>query len=215
MKPSACSKPTRVTGSMLRCSFSLRSLHVFLLLTSLPLFWLSRDAKCLLDQQFAAQLVRNRGGFLEERDRWLYGKYIVAIDLTGRDVHDEDLAIMSRCTNLESLSLQETSIGDNGMSYLRRLGALQKLYLGKTKITDKGLASISNLEALVVLYISETQVSNASIDTLAGFESLKSLDIAASRIDDDGADMLIQRLPATGITYIGQDYMHSQGIARP
>ncbi len=106
--------------------------------------------------------------------------------LSGSAVRDQDLAPLANCRQLETVSLDRTTIGDAGVVHLAGLTGLQGVSLNETQVGDTGLAALRGLSRLRFLSLSGTRVSNAGLAMLRGFPELESVTIHDFPLDDEG-----------------------------
>jgi len=110
---------------------------------------------------------------------------LTAVKLDRSSVADEDLRLLARQWELESLSLADTRITGNGLRHLRGLH-LTGLNLDGTRVSDAGLRYVGELHALQSLFLENTAVGDAGLAHLAGLEDLEVLHLGGTRITDDG-----------------------------
>jgi Leucine-rich repeat (LRR) protein len=93
-------------------------------------------------------------------------RHIVAVDLSGTSVTDQELQRLESLSELKELSLAGTPITDGGLSLLRGLVLLTSLDLSSTSVTDAGLAQLAPLVNLEYLDVSHTEVTDEGIAAL-------------------------------------------------
>lgn len=162
---------------------------------------------------------------------------VVAVNLRGCRIKDEDLAVLpcldqleqlelgdnsigdaalahvAPLHNLKTLILQQTQITDQGMEHLQGLTQLQVLFLGGTRITDRALARLRGLTQLQVLILGGTGVTDAGLPELKGLPSLWNLDLRQTQITDAGLNCLGEMKQLKKINLIGTQ-VTGQGIER-
>ena len=121
------------------------------------------------------------------------------LDLSGTDVGNADVQVVSGMKHLTRLYLQNTPVTDADLVHLKGLGRLEYLNLYGTGVTDRGLEHLASMKKLEALYLWQTQVSEEGArelqkrvpgltvhqgGALAGADSTASLAAA----DDDAAN---------------------------
>ena len=144
-----------------------------------------------------AKLEKN-GAFvmrLAQNTNWL------RVDFThrGKDVKDEELALLKEMPNLVELNLGGMNITDSNLVHLKPLANLTRLQLHKTKVSDAGLANLAGLTKLVSLNLYGTEVSDAGIQQLKGDKALKRLYVWQTKVTEAGAKQLATALPGIDI----------------
>ena len=105
------------------------------------------------------------------------------LNLTNTTITDDQLASLGRVVTIEELNLSGTKITDNGLETLSRLPALSKLYLNHTSITDKGVRNLGRLH-LTTLGLSGTQITVEAIKFIKGeMNLLQTLTLADTSLD--------------------------------
>jgi hypothetical protein len=108
------------------------------------------------------------------------------IILTGTPFADDDLAVMSKLSGLQTLALDRTRITDTGLAHLKKLTRLTYLRLDNTEVTDAGLAHLAGLNQLQWLELVNTKVTDAGLAHLEGLTELISLELGNSTVTDAG-----------------------------
>ena len=123
---------------------------------------------------------------------------VVRINLSSKPVTDVDLETLGQFTDLQSLSLADTTITDDGLRHLALFKRLRELTLsGCPNISGAGLKHLQALRSLYKLQLSgNRQLDNEAIRALWPMRSLGKLDIYQTGVDDDGYNELVRRLPA-------------------
>ena len=138
-----------------------------------------------------------------------------ALTLSRTAIHDEDLANLANCRELDILRVDETEVTGSFLKYccklprLRWLGAsgnkslsglnfrhvkgpfkLRILNLSKTKVGDDSefLSSLSKLEAL---FLRKTNVTDRVMNAIASMRTLEVIDLADTVVSDKGVDLLL------------------------
>jgi len=109
----------------------------------------------LADQEDAFARIRQLGGTWVSREQ-----QVVEVDFSGRNLADEDLAILKAFPQLERLLLARTPVTDAGLSHLQGLAYLYMLDLQQTDVSDAGLKHITGLRRLKALKLKGTSVSD-------------------------------------------------------
>jgi len=80
-------------------------------------------------------------------------KSILAVDLAGTAVSDDDLEHLALLTEVRLLSLANTSISDAGLKHLEQLSELNQLDLSGSRVTEDGVKGLQRvLPVCVILY---------------------------------------------------------------
>ncbi len=144
------------------------------------------------------------------------GDGILGINLKGRNVTDDDLAILKDLANLTALDLTNNpQVTDAAMQHLQGVRGLDQLLLNGTGIGDAGLAHIKGHSRLRDLYCGNPSVTDVGIANLHVLTDLRRLDLSDSRITDEGLvhlgklsnlkGLLLQR---TEVTDAGLAHLH-------
>jgi hypothetical protein len=91
---------------------------------------------------------------------------VIAVDLHGTHVTNNDLATVQRLGSVCILDLGTTRITDDGLEQLQGLTNLRVLFLNKTQVTDAGLKHLKGLPNLKELSLYGTQVTQRGIADL-------------------------------------------------
>ncbi|MCI0455678.1 MAG: hypothetical protein L0Z62_01695 [Gemmataceae bacterium] len=95
------------------------------------------------------------------------------IDLSGSRAGDDDLPVIGRLADLESLKLAHTAVTDRGLKHLRPLLRLRTLDLTGTKVTDEAVAALRKLRALNSVSVANSGITGAGVkELLRGFPNL-------------------------------------------
>lgn len=174
-----------------------------------------------LEEAEAIALVERLGGRVKFDDA-RSNRPAVEVALGGTRVTDAELARLAVFTELQTLSLFDTSVGDEGLEQVASLGKLQTLYLGRTRVTDAGLKRMATaavgqafqpdnradrqaakpdlrhdagLDHLQTLGLSDTGVSDAGVELLTRFATLRSVNLRHTRVSAAGVARLRQARP--------------------
>jgi mono/diheme cytochrome c family protein len=142
------------------------------------------------DAEKAALAKLNTVGVLAQRLALSTNFARVDFSLRGKDVKDEELAILKDIPNLVELNLGGTAITDASLAHLKTATNLTRLGLQNTKITDAGLEHLKGLSKLTSLNVYGTAVTDKGLDSLAGLKSLKRLYVWMTKVTPDGVKKL-------------------------
>jgi hypothetical protein len=126
---------------------------------------------------------------------------IIAVNLRGPEVTNDDLALLAGMPNLKSLALEYVNVTNAGLAHLKNLPHIEHLSLTGTQMTDAGLKHLEGLPRLESLSLRTVQVTDAGVNSLASLRKLKHLEIDHTRVTLAGAHFLRDRLPKTQISY--------------
>ena len=107
-----------------------------------------------------------------------YSTSLTNLDLSNKNLNDEDIKELNKMTNLTDLSLWGNQISD--VSVLSGLTSLTQLNLYKNQISD--ISELSGLTNLTILYLGNNQLSD--ISALSGLINLAYLDLNENQISD-------------------------------
>ena len=103
------------------------------------------------------------------------GEYPKNVDMHEIIPTASDLALLNRCTQLQTLCLHETPVGDVEIAAIRDLRSLKDLNLADTNVTDASLEIIAGFSELERLHLDGTQITDAGLAKLANLKHLKEL----------------------------------------
>jgi hypothetical protein len=147
------------------------------------------------DQDKAVAAVEKLGGKAEV-DATQPGKPVIAVDLRGKEVTDEDLEQLKHFPQLQKLDLSVTKITDAGLATVGGLTQLQGLDLSGTQITDEGLQHLKGLKQLRTLKLNLLDhVTDAGLDHLKGMTQLRELEAGSRGFTKKGIKKLEKALP--------------------
>jgi hypothetical protein len=87
--------------------------------------------------------------------------------LEGTPARDEAvIALARRLSNLQLISLNQTSVGDSAARALAKLPRLNDVRLSHTKLTDDGLAAFSGHPHLDVVYVKGCAITKSAVEAL-------------------------------------------------
>lgn len=93
-------------------------------------------------------------------------KNIVELDLSGLPIGQNEMNMVSSCSNLEWLEIDGTPITDTQVEVLRNLRNIRLLKIYDTKIGDKSIPVFKELQSLKSLYLWKTDISEAALESL-------------------------------------------------
>jgi len=79
------------------------------------------------------------------------------LDLSGTEVGDEIIPVVSQIKSLEEVRCADLPITDKNLEMFTRMPKLQRLWISKTNITDKGLQQLAQCKGLRLLEISRCE----------------------------------------------------------
>jgi Leucine-rich repeat (LRR) protein len=127
--------------------------------------------------------------------------HVTYVDLTGRQLNDEELRSLSGLTYLESLALDRTSITDEGASVYRAMPNLSVISLRYTSVSDGTARNLAVLPNLKTLYLTGTRFSDDAIPDLSKLQGLDELYIRWTKISEAGATQLRRELPTCAVHF--------------
>lgn len=192
--------------------FSLKTLLIVVVLSSLLLGWLGLEIQQAERQSQAVEEIQKTGAWVvydwdldddgnatwkgrppvpEWLTEWtgvdLFGD---VVGVTFGQVTDAQLEHVKTLTDLRWLDLHDTQVTDAGLEHLKRLTNLHKLWLWGTQITDAGLEYVKGFTTLQSLALGDTQVTDAGLDHLKGLTKLETLNLSGTQITDVGLQHL-------------------------
>lgn len=155
------------------------------------------------------------------------GRTVTSLDISGNNLGDEALSIISSYPHLQHLFLNENCLTDKGASDLQVLKTLKEIDLSSNTITAtgikflplemleilqvnflplglEGIKVISKAPRLKHLNIKGAALDDQSIDDLSAMKMLEILDVSYNKISPSAITKLKQQLPNTQIV---ADYM--------
>jgi uncharacterized membrane protein len=87
------------------------------------------------------------------------GPRVKSLNLARTPISDAGIAVLSACTNIETLHLEGTKVTDASMEAIAKLPRLAYLNLNGTAVTDAGVARIAACKSLKNLYVADTTVT--------------------------------------------------------
>jgi hypothetical protein len=180
--------------------YSLRSLMLVMLFTSLGMSWFAVRMKRAREQKAAVEEIRKLGGLVAYEyhgPAWLQSSLgvdffgtVCGVSLVRSPVTDAGLERLKGLTQLQMLTLEGPQITDGGLENLEGMSQLESLCLSDTKVTDAGLKHLRVLTKLQTLYLKGTLVTDAGLEHLEGLTQLPRLWLNRTRVTDAGLDHL-------------------------
>jgi len=176
--------------------FSLRQLLVGMSICAVVVAWLKYPIiQTRHEKQVAARVEQLGGsvawgGLVEGRGK--KGRsYIGAVDLSGTQVSDDDLAEIASLPELTHLNLNDAQIGSEGLAHLAKMSQIKQLELSGTLTTDDDLRQLAELSTLEVLKLEHCQITDEGLRHIAGSTSLWMLHIDGASVTKNGLLHLI------------------------
>jgi hypothetical protein len=197
--------------------FSLRTLFVLVLLTSLGGIWIRVKTRTAERQQKAAEVIRELGGTslydwqLDGRAEppgpaWMETLLgvnlftsVAKVSFSATRVTDSDLSCLRDVPDLVMLRLDDTQVTDAGLEHIGALKQLCVLWLSNTKISDAGLKQLIGLRNLQLLMLSDTQITDVGLEIISEMSELEFLSVGNTLVTHDGISKLRQALPDCGV----------------
>lgn len=126
---------------------------------------------------------------------------VARADFKDAQIQDADLRHLCHLTEIESITLDYSSITDAGLLYLAGLRSLKHLSLRGTPITDAGIAHLRGLEALETLSIRSTNVTDAGLEQLGKLPNLKSVLVGMSETTPEGRARFRRAHPSISVEW--------------
>jgi mono/diheme cytochrome c family protein len=123
----------------------------------------------------------------------------VDFSLRGKEVKDEELALLKDMPNLVELNLGGTNITDASLSYIKPLVNLTRLQLHNTKISDAGLGNLTGLTKLTSLNLYGTAVTDQGVQQLRDLKKLKNLYLYLTKVTPPAAKNLAASVPGLDV----------------
>ncbi|WP_152049244.1 protein kinase domain-containing protein [Tautonia marina] len=134
------------------------------------------------------------------------------LHLGEADLSDEDLMLISQCSNLQMLWVCWSDLTDRGIMQLGRLKELRYLDLRRTQLTNAGVPALAKLPNLEHVILSGTQITDGGLSPLQGLPKLRRLILNQTMLTDASIDDLLNfqgltriELKDTGLTAEGVD----------
>lgn len=180
--------------------FSLRTLLIVIMLSSLPLGWLAMKMVQAKRQRRAVEAIEEAGGWVQydcvvdESSKpqppvpaWLTG-------LVGADMF----------VDVVQVRILESEAPDMALEHLKELPKLKLLYLSGTQTDDAGLEHLKGLTNLKYLELDHTQISDAGLKHLNKLTNLKLLKLSGTQVAE-GIQELQEALPTCEVVWDGKD----------
>ncbi|HZZ70735.1 MAG TPA: hypothetical protein VFE24_00670 [Pirellulales bacterium] len=119
------------------------------------------------------------------------GKPIVSVAFKNGHGTNADLPEVAVLPNVQSLSLESSSVDGPAWTELKKLPALRVLNVSDSRITDEDLGFLAALPQLQDLKLMRTRITDKGLPALLGLKSLERLNLAQTMIDDAGVEELL------------------------
>ncbi|MEZ6045681.1 MAG: hypothetical protein R3C11_08905 [Planctomycetaceae bacterium] len=139
-----------------------------------------------------------------------YFKKLKRLNLSGSDISDESLAVLSHLTNLEDLSLSNTKITSRGIVSLKNLPNLRYLHLDGTNINSDAAETLQTLPSLQLINLSNTVFDDTGIKRLTAQQKIRDLILERTRITENVFEDL-NRMQLSTLA-IGYCHISSEGL---
>ncbi len=133
--------------------------------------------------------------------------------LSGTEIDDHAIELLSKRKSLVALTLTDIAISDRGVVLLKGHGELEELDLASTAITDRSLTVMPCLSKLTHLNLSGTAVTEKGLEFLRGNTRLRILHLRETEITDDAVASLAS-LKGLEILHIQDSKFTPAGLAR-
>ena len=154
--------------------------------------------KTARQQQVLAQ-VRNLGGTISTQSA---GAIMVRIGSNWKG-GEAGLAHLRKLPNLQSLSLENSSLGDAALAELKSLAQLDRLYLGESQIKGAGLSHLKGLSSVTYLSLKDLKIGDNALKHVAEMTQLEYLDLDGTLVTDAA---LPQLKKLTGLKQLWLDW---------
>jgi len=112
------------------------------------------------------------------------------LTIVNTSVDDGGLRHLKNAKQLKSMDLEESRVTGTGFEHLSGLQKLKTLCVAKSPVTDMGLRQIAAFKGLYTLLLIDTQVSDAGLEYLEAMTQLSWLDLSGTQIKGPGLDRL-------------------------
>lgn len=104
---------------------------------------------------------------MRELSKLAYFPNLTSATFTGTNLDDFGLELVSNCTTIDNLSLQETQITNQGILHLKNLINLKYLRLkGNLQLDDRCILFLNHCSKLIDLQIHETNITETGLKQL-------------------------------------------------
>ncbi len=93
----------------------------------------------------------------------------------GYKVTDKDCEYLAKCTHLEHLDLNFSSVGDKGLEKLAQLKVLKSLRLAGTSVSNQGIKFLLPLDSVAQLDLSATNIDDGAVEDLLALKGLRTV----------------------------------------
>ncbi|REK29518.1 MAG: hypothetical protein DWQ42_03485 [Planctomycetota bacterium] len=187
--------------------FRLRTLFVVSIVLAIPIAWIGAVVREARLRERILHEIERRGGTVTlvppseplslagQVRRQLCGEKAAAtvwkIDLFGKHIQDQDLAVLEDLGHVNGLSLQGTRVTDAGIHKLGVLSTLRYISLESTEISNAGIdVLVERLPELEYVDLSGTRVSDAVVPIVARLQKLRSLDLSDTNLQQPDFEAL-------------------------
>jgi hypothetical protein len=125
--------------------------------------------------------------------------HVTSVDLSKRQVSDDDLKLLTGLSHLEALNLDYTDVTDAAMPTLRAMPKLKDVSIRFTKVGDEGCRIIAAAPNLQVAHFTGTKITDNSLPELSKSQGLRQLYIRWTRVSTGAAQKLSGALPGCEI----------------
>ena len=120
-------------------------------------------------------------------------------------------AALTRLTNLQQLTLGNSTATDQSAALFAKMANLRVLYLGQSRITDAGLVRLSKLPELRVLDVYDTKVTDRGVAELTKMEKLEQLNLSGTRVTNKGV-FTLKEVKTLKLLRVNRTNVTEQGI---
>ena len=111
---------------------------------------------------------------------------VVSISFSGKQLKDDDFAILAEFPDVADLNLYKSSIGDAGLVHLKGLTKLRSLAMGSTNVTDAGLVHLRDMTQLTYVGLRANNITDTGLVHLRKLINLEGLCLAETEVTDAG-----------------------------
>ena len=122
-------------------------------------------------------------------------KQLVWLKLANASFSNESINIISNCTNLTRLSIEDSNINDSSITAFTKLTNLQYLNLVGTSVTAKGVTQLKILKRLNNIYLAGTKVDRNDWPALQRAFPKATLDSGGYQVNALSIDTVLVKAP--------------------
>ena len=104
-----------------------------------------------------------------------------SLSLSGKDVDDDVLLSVSRCSTIDFLGMANVSVTDDGLRHLEHVRALARLAIRDSEVTGAGLISLSKLPELTFLDLDGSAIDDRGLESVKQLPHLEALRLVGTR----------------------------------